>query len=117
MEYQLELFILSNFQTYRDFGTFRYCRNQWKSFFEKVVISNYKVLIKIRETKSHLGIASHLFRKSHYDHINKFVEAHSYHFTPLQSLNANITDNYDDSDLVADVDLGTLIRIVRHEKS
>ena len=61
------------------------------------------------------GIESHLFRKSHFDRINKFVEAHSCHFTPLDSLNDNATDTDDDSDLVADVDPGTLIRIVRHE--
>ena len=47
--------------------------------------------------------------------INKFVEAHSYHFTPLDSLHGNFTDTDDDSDLVADVDPDTLIRIVRTE--
>ena len=57
-------------------------------------------------------IESHLFSKSQFDHINKFVEAHSYHFTPLDSLHDNITDTDDDSDLVADVDPDTLIRIV-----
>ena len=61
------------------------------------------------------GIESHLFCKSHFDHINKFVEAHSYHFTPLDSLRANITSTDDDSDLVADVDPNTLICIVRTE--
>ena len=39
----------------------------------------------------------------------------SYHFTPLDSLNDNTADTDDDSDLVADVDPDTLIRIVRHE--
>ena len=58
------------------------------------------------------GIESHLFSKSQFDRINKFVEAHSYHFTPLDSLHDNITDTDDDSDLVADVDPDTLIRIV-----
>ena len=53
---------------------------------------------------------SHLFSKSQFDRINKFVEAHSYHFTPLGSLYDNITDTDDDSDLVADVDPDTLIR-------
>ena len=43
------------------------------------------------------------------------MEAHSYHFTPLNSLYDNITDTDDDSDLVADVDPDTLIRIVRTE--
>ena len=38
------------------------------------------------------GIESHLFRKSHFDRINKFVEAHSYHITPLNSLHDNVTD-------------------------
>ena len=61
------------------------------------------------------SIESHLFRKSQFDHITKFVEAHSYNFTPLDSLNNNTTDTDDDSDLVADVDLDTLIRIVCHE--
>ena len=61
------------------------------------------------------GIESHLFRKSYFDHFNKFVEAHSYHFTALDSLNNNTTDTDDDSDLVADVDPDTLTRIVRHE--
>ena len=61
------------------------------------------------------GIESLLFRKSNFDRINKFVEAHSYHFTPLDSLHHNITDTDDDSDLLADVDPDTLIRIVRTE--
>ena len=45
----------------------------------------------------------------------KFVEGHSYHFTPLDSLHDNVTDTDDNSDLVADVDPDTLIRIVRSE--
>ena len=61
------------------------------------------------------GIERHLFRKSHFDRINKFVEPHSYCFTPLDSLHDNITDIDDDSDLVADVDPDILIRIVRTE--
>ena len=65
--------------------------------------------------KRDFSIESHLFRKSHFDHINKFVEAHSYHFTPLDSLNDNTTDTDDDSDLVVDIDPDTLIRIVHHE--
>ena len=53
------------------------------------------------------GNESHLFSKSQFDRINKFVEAHSYHFTPSDSLYENITDTDDDSDLVADVDPDT----------
>ena len=53
--------------------------------------------------------------KVSFDRINKFVEAHSYPFTPLESLNDNITDTNDDSDFVADVDPDTLTRIVHHE--
>ena len=55
------------------------------------------------------------FRKSHIDGINKFVEAHSYHFRQLDSIHDSITDTDDDNDLVADVDPDTLIRIVRTE--
>ena len=62
--------------------------------------------------KRNFGIESHLFSKSQFDCINKFVEAHSYHFTPLDSLHDKITDTDDDSDLVTDVDPDTLIRIV-----
>ena len=62
------------------------------------------------------GIESYLFRKSQFGRSNKFVEAHSYHFTPLYSLHDNVTDTDDDSDLVADVDPDTLIRIVRSEQ-
>ena len=65
--------------------------------------------------EKNFGIESHLFRKSHFDRINKFAEADSYHFTPLDSLHDNVTDTDDDSDLVADVDPDTLIRIVRTE--
>ena len=61
------------------------------------------------------GIESHLLQTSHFDRINWFVEAHSYHFTPLDSLKDNVTDTDDDSDLVADVDPDTLIRIVLSE--
>ena len=68
-----------------------------------------------KSVKRNLGIESHLFSKSQFDRINKFVEHHSYHFTPLDSPQDNITDTYDDSDLVADVDPETLIRIVQTE--
>ena len=50
-----------------------------------------------------------------FDRINKFVEAHSYHFKPVDPLHDNITSTDDDSDLLADVDPDTLIRIVRTE--
>ena len=43
------------------------------------------------------------------------MEAHSYHLIPLDSLHVNLTDTNDDSDLVADVDPDTLIRVVRSE--
>ena len=59
------------------------------------------------------SIESHLFRKSYFDHINRFVEAHSYHFTPLDSLHDNITDTDDNSDSVAYIDPDTLIPTVR----
>ena len=61
------------------------------------------------------GIESHLFSKSQFDRIDKLVEAHSYHFTPFDSLHDNITDIDDDSHLVADVDPDTLIHIARTE--
>ena len=69
----------------------------------------------VESVQTNFGIESHLFRKSHFDPINKFVEAHSYHFTPLDSLNDNLTDTDDGSNLVADVDPDTLICIVRYE--
>ena len=71
-----------------------------------------KAQLFAEKIKRNFGIESHLFSKSHFDRINKFVEAHSYHFTPLNSLHDNITDTDDDSDLVADVDPDTFIRIV-----
>ena len=74
-----------------------------------------KAQLFAESVERNFGIESHLFRKSQFDRINKFVEGHSYHFTPLDSLHDNITDTDDDSDLVADVDPGTLIRIVGTE--
>ena len=74
-----------------------------------------KAQLFAESVERNFGIESHLFSKSQFDRINKFVEAHSYHFTPLNSLYDNITDTDDDSDLVADVDPDTLIRIVRTE--
>ena len=71
-----------------------------------------KAQLFAESVERNFGIESHLFSKSQFDRINKFV-AHSYHFTPLDSLHDNITDTDDDSDLVADVDPNTLIRIVR----
>ena len=71
-----------------------------------------KAQLFVESVKRNFGIESHLFRKSHFDRINKFVEAHSYHFTLLDSLHDHVTDTDDDSDLVADVDPDTLIRIV-----
>ena len=65
--------------------------------------------------KRNFRIETHLFSKSNFEHINKFVETHSHNFTPLESLHDNITDTDDDSDLVADVDPNILIRIVRTE--
>ena len=43
------------------------------------------------------------------------MEPHSYHLTPLDSIHDNVTDTDDNSDLAADVDPDTLIRIVRTE--
>ena len=69
-----------------------------------------RVQLFAESVKRNFIIKSHLFRKSHFDPINKFIEAHSYHFTPLDSLHDNMIDNDDDIDLVADVDPDTLIR-------
>ena len=62
-----------------------------------------KAQLFAESVERNFGIESHLFSKSQFDRINKFVEAHSYHFTPLDSLHDNITDTNDDSHLVADV--------------
>ena len=59
-----------------------------------------KAQLFAESVERNFGIESHLFSKSQFDRINKFVEAHSYHFTPLNSLYDNITDTDDDSDLV-----------------
>ena len=74
-----------------------------------------KAQLFAESVERNFGIESHLFRKSHFDRINKFVEAHSYHFTPLDPIHDSTTDTDDDCDLVADVDPDTLIRIVRTE--
>ena len=58
------------------------------------------------------GIESPLFWKSHFDLIKRLVEAHSYHFTPSDSLHHNLIDTDDNNNLVANVDLDTLICIV-----
>ena len=71
-----------------------------------------KAQLFAESVERNFGIESHLFSKSQFDRVNKFVEAHSYHFTPLNSLYDSITDTDDDSDLVADVDPDTLIRVV-----
>ena len=42
-----------------------------------------KAQLFAKSVKRNFGIESHLFRKSHFDQNHKFVEAHSYHFTPL----------------------------------
>ena len=60
-----------------------------------------KAQLIAESVKRNFGIESHLFRKSHFDSTNKFVEAHSYNFTPLGSLNDITTDTDDNSDLVA----------------
>ena len=74
-----------------------------------------KAQLFAESVERNFSIESHLFQKSHFDGINKFVEAHSHHFTSLDSLNDITTGTDDDSDLVADVDPDTLIRIVRHK--
>ena len=74
-----------------------------------------KAQLFAESVERNFGIESHLFCKSQFDRINQFVEAHSYHFTPLDSFHDNITDTDDDSDLVADIDSDTLIRMVRTE--
>ena len=68
-----------------------------------------------KSAERNFGFESYLIRKSHFDHINKFAEAHPYHFTPLDSLNDNLTDTDNDSDLVADVDPDNLTRIVGYK--
>ena len=67
-----------------------------------------KAQLFAESVERNFGIGSHPFRKSHFDRINKFAEAHSHHFTPLDSLNDKVTDTDDDSDSVADVDPDTL---------
>ena len=74
-----------------------------------------KAQLFAESVERNFGIESHLFRKSHFDRTNKFVEAHSHHFTPLDSIHDSTTDTDDDSDSVADVDPDTLIHIVRTE--
>ena len=74
-----------------------------------------KAQLFAESVERNFSIESDLFRKSHFDRINKFVEAHSYRFTPLDSLSDITTDTDDDNDLVTGVDPCTLIRIVRHE--
>ena len=74
-----------------------------------------KAQLFVESVERNFGIESHLFSKSQFDHINKFLETHSYHLTPSNSLYDNITDTDDDRDLVASVDPDTLIRIVRTE--
>ena len=66
-----------------------------------------KAQLFAESVERNFGIESHLIRKSHQDRINKFVEAHSFHFTPLDSIHDSTTDTDDDSDLVADVDPDT----------
>ena len=74
-----------------------------------------KAQLFAESVERNFSIESHLFSKSQFDRINKFIEPHSHHFTPLDSPQDNVTDTYDDSDLVADVDPETLIRIVQTE--
>ena len=74
-----------------------------------------KAQLIAESVKRNFGIESHLFSKSQFDRINKFIEAHSYHFTPSDSLHDNITNTDDDSDVVADVDPDTRISLVRTE--
>ena len=74
-----------------------------------------KAQLFAESVKRSFGIESHLFSNSQFNRINKFVEARSYYFTASDSLHDNITDTDDDSDLVADVDPDTLIRIVQTE--
>ena len=69
-----------------------------------------KAQLLAKSVERNFSIESHLFSKSQFDRINNLVEAHSYHFTPLDSLHDNITDTDDASDLIADVDPDTLIR-------
>ena len=69
-----------------------------------------KAQLFAESVERNFGIESDLFRKSHFDRINKFIEAHSFHFTPPDSIHDSTTD-----DLVANVDPDTLIRIVRTE--
>ena len=51
-----------------------------------------------KSVERNFDIERHLFQKSHFDDINKFVKAHSYHLTPLDSLHDNLTDTDDNSD-------------------
>ena len=73
-----------------------------------------KAQLSSESVERNFGIESHLFQKSHFDHINKSVEAHPYHFTPLDTLHDNVTDT-DNSGSVADVDPNTLTHIVPSE--
>ena len=43
-----------------------------------------KAQLFAESVERNIGIESHLFQKSHFDNINKLVDAHSYHFTPFR---------------------------------
>ena len=45
-------------------------------------------------------LQTHKYHTHAHTHTHTFVEAHSYHFTPLDSLHDNVTDTDDNSDLV-----------------
>ena len=51
-----------------------------------------KAQLFAKRVQRNFNIESHLFRKSHFDRINQFIEAHSYDFTPSDPLHDNLTD-------------------------
>ena len=76
-----------------------------------------KAQLFAESVERNFSVGSHPFSKSHFDKINKFVEANSYDFTPLNSLNDISTDTDDDIHLVADIDSDALIRMCSELKN
>ena len=72
-----------------------------------------KALLFAESVERHFGIQSNNFDSNHFDEVNQFVEDNCKYFYPPEDPVDYRSDMDDDHDLVADIDSGTVIRIVK----
>ena len=75
-----------------------------------------KAQLFAESVERHFGIQSDNFESNHFDEVNQFIEGNNEYFYPPEDLGDYRSDKDDNHDLVANINLDTLIRIIKFLK-